>query len=1139
MDELSENKGVQVRFLLGPAGTGKTFQCLEEIRAELKRAPEGPPLLFVAPKQATFQIERQLLSDPELPGYTRLQILSFDRLAEFVMESLGEAAVRILSEEGRVMVLRALLAEKQNALRTFRSTARLPGFAQQLSALLRELQQQRLSSATLMEAAQDPRTAAALRDKLQDVALLLDAYREWLEANGLHDTEQLLELAADALTSLNSRTRGFQPGMLLWLDGFAEMTPQELHLLAAFAPLCERATLAFCLENDSAEESGSWLSHWSVVAHTFRNCRDTFAAMPQCNVHVKALGRDAARSRFSGSPMLAHIEQHWAAPVSLLEDNTTALRQRSVRVVMCANAEAEAVFAAREILRFVRERGARFRDCAVLLRSLDGYHAVVRRVFTRYGVPFFLDRRESIAHHPLAELTRFALRVAAFGWRNEDWFGVLKTGLVHRSEDDIDQIENEALARGWNGAQWIEPLPGSDGKVHPFEPLRGRLAPPFEKLSRAVAGIVNGPQLAAAIRALWAELDVETTLCRWADELKQVEPSLPPMHETVLSQMEIWLENVERAFASQALGVKDWLPILEAGLAGLTVGVIPPSLDQVLVGAIDRSRNPDLRLTVVLGMNETIFPAPPPRAPILTEFERKMLGEWVAGRKQSLGFGAHQRIAHERFYGYIACTRSREQLVLTCAAANTRGVALNPSPFLAHLERLAPGVFPAKAEEREHFATPDWRDAQHVCEVAAPLISGMHPELEALKAIESLAPVVRRSEQFNSAAQNRRRNADGTLRLAPSLVARLFPSPLTTSVSALEDFAACPFKFFLKHGLRIKERDEFEIDHRQKGIFQHEVLSRFHERATADGKRWRDWSAPDAAALARAIGRELLKKHHYGLFDVDDGRRFTGEVLLENVERLVSTLVTWMEHYQFDPRAVELEFGLGKSPLPGWRLPLNDGRELVLCGRIDRIDVCEREGTPALGIVMDYKSSGKKVDAAKLYNGLELQLLSYLGFLRQLSPSAHLPQLVPAGVFYVGLRGSADAAQSRGEVFENPEATGRSAFRHEGRFDGAWHAHLDGAGCEEQFSSHYTVKLAPEAFTQLMVDVEAHLKRLGAEILDGKISIEPYRKNQRDTACVHCEFKCICRFDPWIEPYRALKSLPKAQKKTKEGKVKA
>ena len=124
---------MQARLVLGPAGSGKTFRCLAEIREALSDAPEGPPLVLVAPKQTTWQLERRLLADSSVRGYTRLQILSFERLAYFVFARLGKALPEMLDEEGRVMVLRALLAKKRNELKLFRASARLTGFAQQLS----------------------------------------------------------------------------------------------------------------------------------------------------------------------------------------------------------------------------------------------------------------------------------------------------------------------------------------------------------------------------------------------------------------------------------------------------------------------------------------------------------------------------------------------------------------------------------------------------------------------------------------------------------------------------------------------------------------------------------------------------------------------------------------------------------------------------------------------------------------------------------------------------------------------------------------------------------------------------------------------------------------------------------------------
>ena len=57
-------------------------------------SPDGPPLILLAPKQATFQLERQLLADDSLRGYTRLHILSFERLARFIFDRTPQGAAQ-------------------------------------------------------------------------------------------------------------------------------------------------------------------------------------------------------------------------------------------------------------------------------------------------------------------------------------------------------------------------------------------------------------------------------------------------------------------------------------------------------------------------------------------------------------------------------------------------------------------------------------------------------------------------------------------------------------------------------------------------------------------------------------------------------------------------------------------------------------------------------------------------------------------------------------------------------------------------------------------------------------------------------------------------------------------------------------
>ena len=110
---------MQVRFLLGAAGSGKTYQCLGEARHALLGSPEGLPMVLLAPKQGTYQLEQQLLSDPELYGYTRLSILSFESLAQFILDRFGKPRPTLLTEEGRVMVLRSLLGRQRHGLKVF------------------------------------------------------------------------------------------------------------------------------------------------------------------------------------------------------------------------------------------------------------------------------------------------------------------------------------------------------------------------------------------------------------------------------------------------------------------------------------------------------------------------------------------------------------------------------------------------------------------------------------------------------------------------------------------------------------------------------------------------------------------------------------------------------------------------------------------------------------------------------------------------------------------------------------------------------------------------------------------------------------------------------------------------------------
>lgn len=1118
-----------VRFLLGSAGSGKTFRCLQEVRTALKTQAEGGRLIWLTPKQATFQVERQLLADGELRGYTRLWVVSPDRLAERILEELGGEVPARLADSGQTMVLRALLARLEQELEVFGPAARSPGLAPQLTQVLRELRNHRLTPAHLRELAATHGGSGILARKLRDLARLAEAFDQWVQEQAVRDEAALLEAAVQALRRQAARRQG-PWAEALWLDGFAEMTPQEQDLVAAMTLVCERATLAFCLdaeevlgrENPSSER---WYSIWHETGRTFRHLRRRLEQFGVERVEVEELKRGAGRGRFAANPVLAHLERCWEQPRPWRGDIDGA-----VRLMACATPEEEVRMAAREIRRWVR-RGGRYREVGVLVRSLRVYSGAVRRLFGAYGIPHFLDSREPVAHHPLAELTRRALRLWAYDWRSEDWFGVLKTGLLPVAEEEVDELENEALARGWQGAAWRRPIecPEQPDLAKRLERIRLRCVAPMERLGAAL-GAASGPrlvptgrELAAALHALWKQVRVDRRLEVWAETAEQLGTGergvlMAQVHRTVLGVMIEWLRQLAFAFGEEMMPLEEWMPVVETGLAGLTVGVVPPALDQVLVGAVDRSRNPELRLVLVLGCNEGVFPTPPQPGSVLTEADR----ETLQASGVVLGPDLRRSLAREAYLAYIAFTRPNERLLVSWAEANERGRPLNPSGWVDRLQRLFPDL---------PIETFDPGEAVHPVELGPMMLASARRWLRAGQRLPAWMEgaewsAVRELAQWLPDPEEQ----GGLSRVTTE--ALYGASPVRVSASALEDFAACPFRFWVQRVMRAEERRLWEVDARRLGTFGHQVLARYHQALEVRQKGWRDLTEAEAEALVRKTAAELAASMDNGLLEQDPRGRLERTRLTEDIVDLVCSTTRWLRagDYPWQPAAAEVAFGLGPDGLPAWRVPLPSGGELEVVGKVDRLDLLEDpSGLEWLAVIIDYKSRPRTLKEKRLRGGVDLQLAVYLRAIEQL-PLGRMEVLSGrgarpvrgVGMFFVGLRPQGDQGRRTWSKEEAAKAAGKR-WPHRGRYDASWiRKQIQSAG---PVAGPRTVDcMATSAFRALIEGVDGVLARMGQAIRSGRIAVAPYRDG-RETACDHCACAGICRIDPWRHRYRPLEPV--------------
>ena len=1122
-------------FILGPAGSGKTYRCIQSVRERLAQASEGPRLLFLAPKQATFQIESQILAGGELGGYTRLEVLSFTRLAERILAELAPSLSRILSDGGRVMVLRSLLNKHAERLRAFRPVASFPALAQEVAALLQELGRQQMAGGQLAQLKECSRLSPALRDKLHDLALLSDCYREWLQQAGLKDADFLLELATEQLRSLPPKPAGsaiFAPAEL-WLDGFGEMASQELALLAAVVQRSRRANLLFCVKPEKPDDP-SWLNPWAAIEETYRRCRRHIEELPGVKIETVRLARNPERSRFAASRPLQHLEAFWTAPRPLPVDESPP---EGIAITVCPDREAEAVHAARVILRTVREEGIRFRQTAVIVRQLEDYATDIQRIFSRYQIPHFIDQRNPIRHHPAVLLTQSALQLLAFGWQNDDWFAALKTQLIHNNIERTLQLENAALEFGIDGRQWRQPLTPQTCP-HPLVKLlerhRQSAIAPFEEFESQLFTAetdrnkpVSGAQLAKALRRFWERISLAETLEVWDQQAgaKALKAGGSPLliHAAAQQQLEDWLENVQLAFADMRRPLRDWLAILESGLSNLAVGAIPPNADQVIVGAVDRMRNPEIELALLLGLNESVFPARPRRHPLLTETDRKQLepfaSHWLLPVKR--------RLAREQFYAYIACTRPRKKLAVSCAEQDAEGQPLNPSSIITRLRRLFPSVTIQRFQNRLPLHA-----TEHRSELIQPLCHALAARTED-SAVEQLFNSL---DADPSNPQPALPAEVGSEQLSPAIAAILYAGETDTihsSTSRLEDFAACPFSFFLRSGLKATERAQSQLDVKTLGAFQHQVLEQFHRQTQAQGKQWRDLAPGEARKHIAQIAGDTAAQFYRSIFQKTETARLALETIVEKLQEFIAVFIQGMRHYNFNPHTVELAFGSENDSAGSWNIPLDHNARLALSGKIDRLD---RRPNPAgeatATVIIDYKSSSNTINSLFLHNGIQLQLFAYLNAIAQLKDIAG--RLNPVGAFLVPLR--AKASRSHHRIEAQTQHAGRAKnFQWDGCFNIKYLCQLDNRLDQKQgdqipyklneYGSPYATSwqpMKPEAFQKMMRHTEKIIRDMGNRILAGDIAVAPYKHYKNKTPCQYCSYASVCRIDADTHFYRTL-----------------
>jgi len=1159
---------MSVQFILGRSGTGKTSFCIKAIvNALLKAAGDGQPLILLVPEQATYQAERAILADKRIAGYNRLQVLSFDRL-QFLL--LGKNTARpALSRIGRQMMVHRILRDNRSKLKVFGSSATLPGLGRQTAQTIAELHQYAKTpddiDELLSELKKDERNSLAAL-KFADIGLILKEYLEFIEGKFIDPDIQL------ARSCKAVGTAPFVKGAKLWLDGFAGFTTAEIAILTELLKTVADAQIALCLDPsniDLANPDAAGLDPVGIFSPTERTYAELVETIKKCKLRLdEPIILDEA-VRFSSSRPLAHIERNIFELEPTRIPASDPVRSKSsvppavstagdsngasnIRVISAPNARAEIRFVARQILQVVKETDFRYRDIAVIASDIDRYEHYIRAYFDDYSVPFFIDKRKSLNQHPMVQLISSALQVVTGGFSNSDIFTYLKTDLVPIGRSDIDVLENYCLAYGVNAGDWTSDAVwhfAGDGNydeqrineirqkaIGPLLELRDTLRP-----GDNAANKMSADEFVRAVSDFLRVLKVRQTIRDWIKEdEKSKDQTGANVHRQLYDKLVDIFDELVEVFAGRRMSCEDYVAILDSAFSQLTLAFIPPTLDQVLVGSIERSRHPDLKAVFLIGATQRQFPVPVRSDSILTDDDRRAADE----AKFTLAATETQKLAERQYLAYIAFTRPSEFLCVTYPVTDDSGGAVPRSQFIDNLESLFENLKEEsiageqiaieevhnKSELADLLCSSLGKDrARYSLEVSHEQFSGL---LDDMCADEELAET---GANVLSAV-----NYDNRAELDKNVVEKLFGERIGSSATRLGTFAACPYQYFARYVLKLKERDEFKLEPLDLGNFYHRVLDALLKKL---GEEKKDFATVGDEQLLGLLSERISEIIRTDSFISNFVRRsghnlFIINSAVEVLEDCVRAIAQMVRAGSFRPALSEVSFGQvrqAKDTLGKYELSLAGGRLLSLNGKVDRIDIAEMDGKK-IAAVFDYKRRGASFSWSKFYYGLDMQLPIYMLAVN----NANKPKVESVvGAFYMPVETGIEQAA----LDELSAKAGKFDYKAKGILNGESFQLLDASassGWDKFYNFRISSKdgqygdygrsgaLKPGDFEKVLEFTEKKIVEMAKEILAGRIDIRPYRLSGK-SPCSYCKYKPVCRFDWQVNDYNVLAPLKKVQ----------
>ena len=1077
---------MSLNVILGKSNTGKSEYIMTKIMACEKENKQA--ILFVPPTG-------RIMAEEEYLKYTNKKCIidtKITNLDRYISQNIDKVGLykdkKYLPDLAKKMLIRNVILNNPDIFSLFSKVKEKPGFINQIEDYVIKFNDEEIIGFNEKYTEND-----MLKAKINEFIDIYNVIKDELKTKfvtSIDEYNYYIDFLNSSVIDINAQ---------IFIDGYNNFSELEYEVIEAMLKKVDNMYITLDLEQDKYLKGLTEIYNTSY--NTFSRLKDICA---KNGVEFKVIN-------------LKEAKQNKPKDIAYLADNIFSLAKESflektenIKMYIAPNVSEEIKFVANDILKNIH-LGYSFYDIAIYTNDIETYYNNFKKLIDAYNIPVYINSKENILNDELVVFLTvlYELAIKDFGKSVDKPLILLKTGLFDICDDDISLFENYILEFGIKGYKLYNPFTlNNNYDLDKLNNVREKLLDTIVTFKEHIKNRKTSKEITEGLYNYISESDILTRYESLLGRTYNVDKNEYNRKKQTIGKIYEVMDNINLGY--NTISKEDYLEMLKFGLKNIMLDTIPAMNNQVEIIDINVNRGTEKKIGYIIGCYDTGLPLVQTEDGIFSDIELQKLKQVGVGLKET----SEERNNMQLFNIYQAVSKVREKLTFTMPASSQTGSSHRESSLLGEVKRLLKIPLESINNNNDYIVDDSFKafllKASNLTDdVDKQMLNELLNEYSYIKDVDKFSNILDYSRS--------------DLNLKESTTSKVYKEKINSSVSKLEQFKRCPFAYYSKYVLNLEDRKEYTLSSLDTGSFMHEVIEKFSKFILSKNISWQDVVIDEKIkGIAKDKVSEIVDK----IFEDEYSKYLTENkyVIFKNrlkkvMTRTIFAIADSFNHSEFRPLGYEIEFSKDSIYAP-IEVDLEDGKKLLLKGKIDRIDSYEENGSTYIRIV-DYKSSDKNLKLSDIKSGISLQLMTYMwAIINNKEKISDKNDIIPASLSYFTISNNILNIP----IYEQDEEIIKKEIKKALKLKGIYISDveilkkLDNNFSDSSNSyleatprtiSNTEKVLAKDVFKEECMNVSKILKQIGKEIVNGNVKIMPNPKIKN--TCEYCSYSSICR----------------------------